>query len=140
MTNTLNIPTTKTKAALVSCFILLHSFFLAAVESLPLWIQLDHLCQRTSLGLRKTLLKSFLYLLHLEYSRLYQVSDIFKTFPKGHCSYQFFTHPLLHFPHAKCGAVHGPAGVRAGISIKICTKCICCSQGPSGLCTRSTQY
>lgn len=61
--NILNIPTTKTKAAGMSVFIVLHLFFLVAVESFPLWIQLDHLCQRTSLGLRKTLLKSFFFFL-----------------------------------------------------------------------------
>lgn len=56
---TLSIPTTKTKAALVSFLFYCIYFSELQGSPSPLWIQMDHLCQRTSLGLREMLLKSF---------------------------------------------------------------------------------
>lgn len=121
---TLSIPTTKTKAALVSFFILWYLFFLVAVESLPLRIRPDHLCQRTSLGLRKTLLKSFFFLFFffiwnaVDYTKCRIFS---RHFPRDDAPTNSSHIPTpLHFPHAECRAARSSAAVIAGRSRDLC--------------------
>lgn len=122
--------------------ILLYLFFLLAVESLPFRIQLDHLCQRTSLGLRKTLLKSWGFLCILNAIDYIKCQIFSKHFPRDSSP--------MNSSHICCFTSHMPSAVPSTYppvllleSVKrfaLAANGTSGSQCLSGLCTRESKF
>lgn len=118
----LNIPTTKNKSSRYVTFYFIV-FIFPSCSGVPSSLDTAGPSLPEDIpGAKKNTSKEPFFFFHLECSRLYQVSDIFKTFPKGQYSYKFFTH-TLNFPHSQYCVTHRPAGVTTGIRVKICTGC-----------------